>query len=251
MTYDERRVISYTEQENTFTYTYPRANAAVSNTLSKQDTNGSRWTYVYDETNSLILETTNPTNHKEIWTYNENSLVQTYTDKEGHTCEYAYDSNGRQVYSKDPLDRETRWEYQANRPWPVKITSPGARVMSYVYDSRGNPTRITDPAGVVNLLEYNQFGDLTADIDPLGNRTTFTYNELGSLQPSLFVQLLRLHGEPWAEPCGAAPVTPNVDAGRSILGIMHCTRLAAVAVVPRPKYVAPLQLRRRQLPEVS
>jgi len=179
VTYTERRVSTYTMATNTYTYTYPRTTARITNTLSKRDSAGSLWSYLYDDDDGQITQRTDPLGRNEQWRYDNHSLVAEYTDQSGQRWRYEHDNLGRQTQHTDPLDRQTQWQYLNDTPWPIKITSPSGRVTTIEYDPQGNPTTLTDASGAVTRMEYSALGDLTAIIDASSQRTEIRYTAAG------------------------------------------------------------------------
>jgi len=174
ITYNATRVRTYTEGENTYTYSYDTANSIA----TKRDSVGSVWRSKYNQ-DGLYIEKTDPLNRTVVYQRDVNGLVTRTTDELGNQFNAAFDSLGRRTSSTDPLDRITLWEYTVNDPWPVKLTSPSGRVIALEYDNKGNPTKITDASGAITQLEYNAQGDLTALVDAAGSRSEISYTDIG------------------------------------------------------------------------
>lgn len=174
ITYNAERVRTYTEGENTYTYTYDTTNKIA----TKRDSVGSVWRSKYNQA-GLYIEKTDPLNRKVVYQRDANGLVTKITDELGNQFDTTFDNLGRISSSTDPLGRETLWEYPGNDPWPIKLTSPSGRVTTLEYDVNGNPTKIIDASGAITQLEYNAQGDLTALIDAAGGRSDISYTDIG------------------------------------------------------------------------
>jgi YD repeat-containing protein len=91
-----------------------------------KDFNGNTTTFVLDS-HGNVTEEEQPLGVDQEWTYNSAGQALTYTDGNGHTPSFAYDS----------LDQLTT------------ITEPGAGspTVRYTYDSAGDETSVTDEVG--------------------------------------------------------------------------------------------------------
>jgi RHS repeat-associated protein len=173
VTYNALQVANYTEQENNYTYTRNESSRQV----VKQDNQGSRWTFYYDDSGRVIREN-DPLNRTRQMAYT-NSRVNQTTDELNKVWKTDYDAQNRVVSEENPLGEKTTYEYEGDQPWPKKITSPSGRITQITYDAVGNPLTTTDPAGKVTTMTYNAHGDLLSLTDALGNRTDITYNAIG------------------------------------------------------------------------
>lgn len=176
VTYNAERVINYTEGENRFTYNYDINNRRV----TKTDRQNSQWVYEYDS-EGLITKETDPLGNNVQSEFNIDGLITKQIDQLGKVELNTYDALGRRISELDPLNNETRWEYEDDKPWPTRITSPSGRVTVIVYDAVGNPLTITNAAGLQGAREYNANGDLISSTDALGNKTELSYNAIGLL----------------------------------------------------------------------
>ncbi|HHL45989.1 MAG TPA: RHS repeat protein [Gammaproteobacteria bacterium] len=172
-----RRVKSYTEGSNTWTYNVTQRRSR--KTVTKTDTAGSVNTYTISRRDGQLSQKRDPLGNTERWQYDGTNQISRYTDPTGGIWQYSRDALGRLQSSSDPLGNTTTYTYKDNQPWPVKITSPSGRITSIDYDGKGNPISITDPSNAVTKIEYNPQGDLTAIIDAAGHRTEISYNAAG------------------------------------------------------------------------
>ncbi len=177
ITYNAARVRTYTEGENTYTYSYDTANRIA----TKRDSVGSVWRSKYNQ-DGLYIEKTDPLNRTVVYQRDSNGLVTGITDALGNQFDTTFDSLGRITSSTDPLDRKTLWEYTENDLWPIKLTSPSGRITTLEYDINSKlPIKIIDTSGAVTKMEYSSQGDLIVLIDAAGGRAEASYTNTGLL----------------------------------------------------------------------
>ncbi|GGQ01984.1 RHS repeat-associated core domain-containing protein [Streptomyces roseolilacinus] len=82
------------------------------------------------------------------FTYDAEHRVTSWTDRNGHTYAYVYDSAGRVVETHGPSD---------------------ALSSAFSYDTENRITRFTDSTGAVTVTRLNELGQVVAETDPLGN----------------------------------------------------------------------------------
>ena len=174
ITYDEERVASYKEYENTFTYQYDTANSRV----TKTDSQGSRWIFTYNQTGQYT-QIEKPLNRTEIFDRDEDSLLTRFVDASGTEYTYTYDQYSNSLTRGDARGTITK-AYDNEKPWPLKITSRSGRTTVIGYDNFGNPLAVTDPSGAVTTMMWSAEGDLQRITNALGNQTNFTYNLQGA-----------------------------------------------------------------------
>jgi len=97
--------------------------------------------------------------------------------------QYAYDANGNQTTTTDPLTRVTTQSYDAlNRLLQVVDPFNGsAAPTKYEYDAQDNLTKVTDPKSLDTVYTYNGFNELVMQVSPDTGTTTFTYDAGGNL----------------------------------------------------------------------
>lgn len=172
--YSAGKVQSYTEGQNRYTYSYN----TTSRQTTKTDLMGSRWIYTYN-TQGTITNLIDPLNNQISFTYDANGLHTQMTDQLGKPWKSTYDILGRMLTSSNPLNESIAWEYNGSITRPTKLTTPGGKVYTFVYDSKGNITSVTDPAGAQGMYTWNAKGDLVTITDVLGNKETIVYNAIG------------------------------------------------------------------------
>ena len=129
------------------------------------------------------------------------------TDPNGGATTKEYDTRGNLLSVTDPLNRTTRYAYNALND-VTSVTDPKGVKTSLSYDAKGNllsvsrpltgttqvqkttytygdaahpgdVTSVTDPLGKVWRYAYDANGALASETDPLGNKTTYTNDALG------------------------------------------------------------------------
>jgi RHS repeat-associated protein len=137
---------------------------------------------VYDNLDR-VTETRNPANltgnPTYTYTYDENGNRLSMTDANLKTWTFTYDAKNRQelVQEPPPINRITRWQYDAADQL-LKVISPSGRTMRYAYDQRGQQQTITDGLGNNVNFGYDNRGNLTTLKDQRNNTTTFGYDQL-------------------------------------------------------------------------
>ena len=97
--------------------------------------------------------------------------------------QYAYDPNGNQSSSTDPLNRVTTQTYDAlNRL--LQVIDPvngGAAPTKYEYDTQDNLSKVTDPKNLATIYAYNGFNELISQVSPDTGTSSFTYDAAGNM----------------------------------------------------------------------
>lgn len=101
----------------------------------------------------------------------------------GQVTQFAYDANGNQTGTTDPLLRTTTQTYDAlNRLLQVIDPVNGAAAPTkYEYDPQDNLTKVTDPKNLSTVYVYNGFNELTSQVSPDTGTTSFTYDAAGNM----------------------------------------------------------------------
>jgi len=140
----------------------------------------------------------------EIFTYDADLNVTSYTRPSGDIWEFTWDINGNLLTIEDPITRLdpniTRATFTYNSSNRVTSASDASgHQHNYSYNAQQNLTQVTDAAGNVTTYGYDSLGNrtsqtvngkttafgfdahgnLTSITDPLGNVTRFTSNALG------------------------------------------------------------------------
>ncbi|MFJ9612479.1 putative T7SS-secreted protein [Streptomyces noursei] len=170
------------------------------------DTNGSSYTYAYDEADRCTsqggiaghlraryiwgdpepdtgLRTNRFFNSQDqLTTYqvNDHHQIVATTDPTGATTRTTRDTKHRILTTTDALGRTTRFTYDdAGRP--VVVTLPDGTTSTTEYDSHGNPRVVTGPDGTTWTHTYDARGHRVATTDPAGATTTYTHDARGNL----------------------------------------------------------------------
>lgn len=147
--------------------TDPRGNAVVNN--------------VYDA-QGRVIQQTNGLNKTVSLDYSTPGKT-VYTDANGGTTQYFYDSSLRLTSVVDALGHTTTTTYDANGN-RSGVTDANNHTTGYTYDSRGNLTQITDAASGTQTFTYDSNDNLLTRTDQLGHVTTYTYDSNGNVLTS-------------------------------------------------------------------
>ncbi|BDS15701.1 RHS repeat domain-containing protein [Aureispira anguillae] len=112
--------------------------------------------------------------YSEQWNYGTDSLLQSYTNRRGHSMYYSYDSRKNLVQMTDFEGEDTEYEYFLNG-LRSKVRTPTQREYTFVYDDYGNLTSSTGPTGIITRNIYDNVGRLIQAVDAVGNITTMEY----------------------------------------------------------------------------
>lgn len=167
----------------------------INKTTTLTDRNGAQIIYKWDE-QYRIYETVF-VNGIEKAVFNEKSQKTSYTDKNGNTYNYEYDSNGNIVKEANPLGQIYEYTYDVNNK-VTSIKKPDSSMTTYGYDEKGNlvsakdplnremkieynerslPVKMILPDGSTSTLAYDEKGNVISVTDPLGNTTSYKYDE--------------------------------------------------------------------------
>lgn len=108
------------------------------------------------------------------------NLLQSFTDANGETRSFAYDSLGRLSMATDPLGNSVSFAYD-QLDNVVAFTDERGRVTRFAYDRRGYLVSETNPLGQVRRDVYDAAGNLEEQISPDGAKIAYTYDDAGRL----------------------------------------------------------------------
>lgn len=91
-----------------------------------------------------------------------------------------YDSVGNVIKKVDPLNRATRFEYDALRHLVATVFPDGSSVKQQ-FNSASQLASVTDPNGQTTQYEYDSRGNLIVVVDSLNGRTKYSYDEMSNL----------------------------------------------------------------------
>ena len=124
-------------------------------------------------------------NHSDHYSYDENGLYQSHTDKLGNVTTFTWHPTFKKLTGKtDSLGRT--WSYEwCSRGNLIKQADPAGHETAYTYDSHNNRTSKTDALGHITRYVYDSTGNyLVQTIDAMGGVSSFTYDTRGNLTSS-------------------------------------------------------------------
>jgi RHS repeat-associated protein len=172
--------------------------------LAWRDTNGSSYSYVYDEQHRCTYQSGTEGHLRSTYRYEtleHGEHATCRTDSLGHTTRYVIDRRCRLIAETDPTGATTRTTYD-ERDRPLTVEDPLGRVTSYAYDAAGrvvlvvrpdghytsvgrddagNPVVVAGPEGLRARQQWDEHGNRTAVTDATGATTRFTYTGGGHL----------------------------------------------------------------------
>ncbi|RST11818.1 type IV secretion protein Rhs [Streptomyces sp. WAC05374] len=173
---------------------------------SWNDTNGSRFGYVYDERHRCVYQSGANGHMESRFTWDETDpdtgLQQTsVTDALGHTTRFLVNDRAQVVGEVDPLGAVTRYEYDhyhrlLSRTDPLghvthstyddaghltEVVRPDGRRLSAEYNEMGLPVRVRGADGTSIRQTYDEKGNRTSVTDSAGSTTRFAYDAEGHL----------------------------------------------------------------------
>lgn len=147
--------------------------------------------FSYMDCDDLTIRTVTNRNSKqsirEFYTENEAGgkligLLKSYTDENGNTKTYEYDTNHNITKETDANGHSVVRVFNSFNK-PTKITDKNNNVTEYEYDTAGNLTKIKYPAqnGIVpeETFTYNDRNQVLQHTDLRGTVTTYTYDANG------------------------------------------------------------------------
>jgi RHS repeat-associated protein len=134
------------------------------------------WTY---DNNLNVTSFTNGLNQVTTYTYDAQGNQLTVTDAAGTTTS-TYNQFGELLSVTDALGGTTSITYD-DQGLPVSITDPLNHTTSYASNSRGQLISVTDARGKATSFAYDSGGNLISRTDALGHATQFAYDARGRL----------------------------------------------------------------------
>ncbi|MDH5803119.1 MAG: hypothetical protein OEZ68_20135, partial [Gammaproteobacteria bacterium] len=131
-------------------------------------------TYTYDGTSKRIASVTQGDATRISFGYYTNGKLQSYTDGNGKTTQFAYGTSITDV--TDPLGQITRYTRDSLGRMTRKEQLGTGIVTQYQYDSANNLTRIIDANNNSTSYQYDTQGNLKLSQDAEGNTVSYTYN---------------------------------------------------------------------------
>ncbi|MFN0063313.1 MAG: DUF6531 domain-containing protein, partial [Myxococcaceae bacterium] len=173
--YANGRVLSYTEGQNRFTYAHNLSRREV----TKTDSVGSRWLYVYNALDKRVSSIIDPLNRAQSFTFAAQDFIA-YQDSAGEHWPWVHAFDWPHLL-ETPAGERWRWEYAPRYPMtgPTSSISPSGRTTRATYDERGNVSTVVDPSGATSRFEWGQDGHFRSVVDALGRRTSLIPNAIG------------------------------------------------------------------------
>lgn len=126
------------------------------------DTEGRETQYTYDDQHNQVL------------------IREKIDDKNWRETAKEYDSMGRCIVEKDALGNEILKEYDSNRAYPSRVTTPKGEETVYSYDAVGRRMSVSNSYGTVEMA-YNSRNFVTSRTDGEGYTSHKFYDRMGNL----------------------------------------------------------------------
>ena len=126
------------------------------------DTDGRETQYAYDNAHNQIL------------------VREKMSDLKWRETAKEYDSMGRCIVERDAIGNETLKEYDSNRAYPSRVTTPKGEETVYGYDVVGRRMSVSNSYGTVEMA-YNSRNFVTSRTDGEGYTTRKFYDRMGNL----------------------------------------------------------------------
>jgi RHS repeat-associated protein len=150
-------------------YTYD----AFGRIASSTDSEGYVLAYTYDNLNRLTA-VTYPDGSQRTITWDKLDPV-VYTDREGRTTTYAYDSIREKISTTSPMGHVTSYAYEANGQL-MAITDPNSHTTLWTHDIQGRVIAKQYADGTSESYAYERRGgQLISVTDALGQTKNYTY----------------------------------------------------------------------------
>jgi RHS repeat-associated protein len=184
-TYDAsgEHLLSVTDQDGTTRYTYVTGQGAASEhaLASIENTDLTHLFVAYDAHGRLSGESRDGGGEAVSYEYGSAGEL-TITDASGAKTLLLFDQNGQLRQIRDPLDRQSSFEYDGTGDL-VAYVSPTGLQWTYDHDARGNVVHSIDPLGHELRMTYDAaFDNLTSLTDAKGNTTQYGYDATGDLR---------------------------------------------------------------------
>lgn len=189
------------EDGSSITYEYSEDNFRTSQTSRT----GAKTTFVHDEYGRLRCKT-EPDGYQQYYDYDENDdLVREWDTEQRETCyhydgehnqvlkrekmsdfqwretKYEYDVKGREISNLDGLGNRTVKQYDDNRAYPSRVTTPRGEETKYEYDLVGRRMSVENTYGTIQL-GYNSRNFITGRTDAEGHTSQWVYDRMGNLK---------------------------------------------------------------------
>lgn len=188
-TYSGDRLASYKDQGGGITAFEYGPGGQIS---KKTDPRGAVEQIEYDAAGHAIKETL-PEGGVQQFAYSVagSTITETrYTDENGNTATYRFNSLSYSVQKTDALGRTTKFERDPITNLIRRTTDPAGRVWQYSYNQRGDLIQLIDPEGNKTLTDYDlRFRKPVRIENALGNVVTKEYDDDANLTSSTNAEL--------------------------------------------------------------
>ena len=156
---------------------------AFNRTVREQSPDGYEVCHEYDKNHDLV-RTWDTDGRDTRYTYddqhNQILIREKLDDKNWRETAKAYDSMGRCIVERDALGNETLKEYDSNRAYPGRVTTPKGEETVYSYDAVGRRISVSNSYGTVEMA-YNSRNFVTSRTDGEGYTSHKFYDRMGNL----------------------------------------------------------------------
>lgn len=141
----------------------------------------------YDARDRLVRRgAPEPLNYTEVWTYDDEDRVTSYTDADEFTTRYTYNAAGLVTEIEHPnwtFETFTYTDGTGGVPENLLATSTDAlgRSTTYTYNSVGDLISTTSPGGHTTTNTYDAAHRLISTTSPAGATTSYTYDNAGRM----------------------------------------------------------------------
>lgn len=132
--------------------------------------------FLYDR-NGNMTSYTDQSGNEWNYTYNNNGQMLTETNSTGGVVTYTYNSDGTLASNKDNAGNITLQEYDSMRRL-IKITHPDSTSREFTYNVYDNLLSVKDERGNTLTYTYDDNRNLISIIDVLGNTTSYNYDNM-------------------------------------------------------------------------
>lgn len=140
--------------------------------------------FIHDETGNLT-EVVNSSGRPQVFTYDDEHRVTSWTDRIGSGYQYTYDDAGRCIHgagTDGALDNTFTYDTDAQ---VTHMTDALGAVRTFAWDRWGRVVRETDALGNTTHTAWDAYNRRAHVTDPLGHRTHHTYDTEGNLTAAL------------------------------------------------------------------
>ncbi|KAB8164687.1 hypothetical protein FH609_018495 [Streptomyces sp. 3MP-14] len=135
--------------------------------------------YGYD-TAGLLAEITNSSGLPLRFSYDEHARMSRWEDRNGYWYSYAYDEQGRCVYTTG-TDRALEYRYAYDEAHRTVVTDSLGHDTVYQFNDSFQLTSQTDPLGHTTTHTWDRYDRTLTTTDPLGHTTRYEHDDHGNV----------------------------------------------------------------------